>query len=157
MFYAALFRVALGSRKKEKKQRRKSFIQLPWYAGIPKRFPRLAAPFSGRKELIQIIIDIYSARFRRYFKMASESRLLSRLRRAARGVYVLSLFASFAAFMNINSSGIGGLLGENSIPFSIGAEGSLNVHSCVADFLVSSLRDLTYVTFDQVLPEKAGF
>lgn len=40
------------------------------------------------------------------------------------------------------------------IPFFMGAEGSLNVHSCVADFMVSSLRDLTYVSYDQLIPEK---
>ncbi|CDJ47282.1 hypothetical protein, conserved [Eimeria brunetti] len=82
--------------------------------------------------------------------MAGESRLVSGLRRAARGVYAQLLFATFAAFMNLNSGDVGGLWKE-TFPFSAGVEGSLNVHSCVADFLVSSLRDLTYVTFDQVV------
>ncbi|XP_026190095.1 uncharacterized protein LOC34624502 [Cyclospora cayetanensis] len=47
--------------------------------------------------------------------------------------------------------------GGRVTPFLLGAEGSLNVHSCVADFLVSSLRDLTYVAHGQLVPEKVVF
>ncbi|KAL8439066.1 hypothetical protein Efla_007497 [Eimeria flavescens] len=42
-------------------------------------------------------------------------------------------------------------------PFLLPAEASLNVHPCVADYMVSSLRDMIYVGYDQLLPEKVVF
>lgn len=36
------------------------------------------------------------------------------------------------------------------------AEATLNVHSCVSDFVISSLRDVLFVTLDQTVPERVS-
>ena len=72
-----------------------------------------------------------------------------------RAVYMVSALAAYAGleYMNHEDANI---WWNKAFPFAIGAGGSLNAHTCVADFMVSSLRDFIYVSYDQVLPEKAS-
>ncbi|KAL8452486.1 hypothetical protein Emed_001343 [Eimeria media] len=78
------------------------------------------------------------------------------LRRRLRAVLVVTAAAVYAQLSLVVHDG-GNFGGNHFFPSLLAAEGSLNVHSCVADFMVSSLRDLIYVSYDQLLPEKVVF
>ncbi|KAL8273998.1 hypothetical protein Esti_002087 [Eimeria stiedai] len=77
-------------------------------------------------------------------------------RRRRRAVLIATVVAVYARLSLVIHDG-GNTFWSHYFPSFLGAEGSLNVHSCVADFMVSSLRDLIYVSYDQLLPERVVF